>query len=440
MPDSTLSRRILLAGLTLALAGCAEPAAEPKEKLREDGLTELQWQVLRAQVSHLCDTAFDFEGCIDRQLNQVQTSSLFQWASGLRGGLAAKTIRLREPEARAWLATIAAAPYSARFDSALMSQRIWDGTRPAGAACWSNAECLSQSCGQTYQGTCGTCDPVTSPGTPCTATPHPDTGQISYKCPWPLVCNLGKCEETGSLQPGQACTTSQVCPYPTVCRDGTCTAGLGEGEDCLLNQCAAHLQCLEVQADTWRCATSQVVGLPCQVDTGLTSSSGYTGWSSEPGCGTTMVCVPPSDASAVEGMGTCQPRRFIGESCKSTVECGQTDGLCKDGTCQALPAAGEPCAPAPEGLEWWTNSCRNWLFCSEDRLCFEPGPIGAPCEYQTSCNAGLACNNGSCQPLGREGDSCVPGSTNHCASGFICTTKNGGECERYQADSCSRWQ
>lgn len=431
-----MRRVVAVALLHCLLWSCSEPAAPAPEKLRADGLTELQWQVERALRRSNCDWSVDVEHCLDVRTGSSFWGVDFANSTALHGAFVAGTVRLRPAAASAWLAEVEALPVDVDTYASAKAAQIWEGTLPDGAACSSEAECISQLCDNTTLASCGVCVPVPDRAVPCPVIQDAETGATKPDCPGGTVCHADRCVRWYELPEGASCAFEGVCAWPNVCRAGHCGPGAASGEDCLHTPCAPGLQCLEYSPDVWQCGTGLPIGTPCTVASGDGPLIWWDATRSTPACGPSLLCVPAADAAAATGQGTCQPRRHAGEPCVTSAECGQMDGWCNHGVCALLPAPGEPCAPTPPGVEWWTNSCEGLRGCDANQMCPVPSGLGEPCEWELDCAMpGRRCWQGTCQPLGAEGEPCDVKAWD-CALGLVCTTVNGGTCQRFSALTC----
>ncbi|MGV3619582.1 MAG: hypothetical protein ACO1OB_02125 [Archangium sp.] len=243
---------------------------------------------------------------------------------------------------------------------------------------------------------------VTTPFSDCTLS----TGLLRGAAPSGSTCDVAvECE------PGTFCVRANG-----VCR-GTCASLSNEGEPCGIG-CTNGLRC-----ENDRCVALKTLDEACAR-------------SSE--CEDDLLC-----------LGTCRPRRKLGESCAVDVD---RLGPCEPGlACDVTPfvtGATGTCI-APRGLfetcrfHW---SCQPGLVCADmdwtyfpgsaplPGFCREPDGDGNNC-VQTiyasyvgdSCAPGLTCRENACRSLPVRGDPCTPSKQN--CSGFevVCKPTGSGD-------------
>jgi len=117
-------------------------------------------------------------------------------------------------------------------------------------------------------------------------------------------------------------------------------------------------------------------------------------------------CLETIRASTCESLGTTnhfsgipgceafvEPLVDAGGSCVNDWECraGQGTGRCNQGTCEALPAAGAPCAD---------KRCAAGAVCDPGGTCVEARAEGESCTQAVQCPS-LQCTSGTCAPRAR---------------------------------------
>lgn len=236
--------------------------------------------------------------------------------------------------------------------------------------------------------------------------------------------NIGpECLPDGTLPLGEPCRNRSQCA------SGRCDY---ESEQCSRcgpeaewdGSCGEHLPCAFVQqCIDGTCVTpferlGQPEGEECQ-----------GAWVT---CGVGLRCF--ADA---QGVSRCQPRLQLGDACPSEISC-DAETICEDGTCVALPRAGEPCRPWLDGSY---QICAPGSYCDEDPVAPTCWPskgleeacaptaseLGGAVRQQPQCAADLVCGDcdrkpgctGTCQRLLWEGEDCTAQHT-RCATGTEC--------------------
>lgn len=153
-------------------------------------------------------------------------------------------------------------------------------------------------------------------------------------CAEGLYCKDGLCAD-----PCVVANLGEPCPWDTSCQeflnctDGVCTAGISEGDFCIIHAQGVYLNCAEgllcrplnlVDPNVdWTCqATSPYPskGMPC-------GPEGQCEWDEEP-----IICID----------NLCQPKRQEGEPCALEKDCAEYHS-CQEGICHTFPKEGEPC-------------------------------------------------------------------------------------------------
>lgn len=236
-------------------------------------------------------------------------------------------------------------------------------------------------------------------------------------------CSLGEGLLSGRVPSGETCTSAVECALGTVCIKpngvcrGTCSTWPRAGDACAFG-CGPGLICGKDGA----CRAPASLDEPCQ-------SSGD--------CQGELIC-----------LGTCRPRRTLGESCQFDAErlSSCEPGLACDvapfvanaqGSCVRPRAEGQPCR-----FHW---SCQPGLVCADIDwapfpaaapgvgMCRPPDPESSNCPFSPyarllgdQCGPGLACRPDSkkCKKLPVQGEACTP-SIQDC-SGFTVYCKPSG--------------
>lgn len=195
-------------------------------------------------------------------------------------------------------------------------------------------------------------------------------------CGFDLECSSGSC-----LLPG--CPPGECCP-------GTCNPG---SRGAIGAACQSDLQCV---AESF-CGVDRVC-VPLVELGGSCRSDGQ--------CAYGLGCVGKTDLQD----GTCQPLPAIGQPCVDG-HCAEINAACgASGTCVALGLAGATCTIAED--------CSPFLECGASGTCADLPQLGMPC---TELCAGEAwCDTGICSPPQADAAACtIPGSNSaECASQF----------------------
>jgi hypothetical protein len=252
-----------------------------------------------------------------------------------------------------------------------------------------------------------------------------------------IAANPESCRETfvGMVEIGGACSTSQECAGDAYCADeacpadaGTCTARQSSGTECTFgDQCATGLVC-----EQGLCRLPMAMsGGDCTEDGGLDCPLGEVCLGADDAMDVLGVCTPWTSlmtrvqgeacdlnqnefcdpllscvvtAIATDGSPTfqCRTRVGAGDACQIGFpnQCPD-DYYCNapfmpgmaDGTCEPLPAAGEPCLDPPVGL---IRFCALGLFCTSAGTCAAGVANGDPCTSSEVCYSGN-CVSGTCE-------------------------------------------
>ncbi|MGM0558560.1 MAG: Dickkopf N-terminal cysteine-rich domain-containing protein [Myxococcota bacterium] len=215
---------------------------------------------------------------------------------------------------------------------------------------------------------------------------------------------------------------ADTCGKDTDCQGGltcieasgvrTCQPQASEGEPCTrAANCEGGLSC-NLLADPPVCDLVWVEGAECsgdiQCEAGLTCHGGIF---DRPICHERTEegssCLDDGDCTAENycRLGTCTPRRGLGDSCQRDGECVMTTEVCEgdrcfedpvvchsvSSTCQVRGETDEAC-----GSE---NDCRLGYFCAttlESPACREQLREGEPCEEHRECGPVMFCGGGTC--------------------------------------------
>lgn len=231
-----------------------------------------------------------------------------------------------------------------------------------------------------------------------------DDCNVDAECVGVAFCkHEGACPGTCSelLGPGEPCEEDDDCEDGLACPDeaGTCTALVEEpGDACgggVAGSCRADLVCVgddEVLGTAGTCKTydelfSAELGEPCDFDAGELCEVGTSCVvESVAADGTTeIVCAEPVGSGEDCKFGVPSPCP-IDEYCDADIMAGVVDG-----TCTALPTAGERCAQVPG-----TPPCAPGLLCDVDDRCHARNRLGQPCASDAGCASGN-CVSGNCE-------------------------------------------
>jgi hypothetical protein len=227
-----------------------------------------------------------------------------------------------------------------RYAKGELPSCITPGTKAVGDQCAFPSQCASLSCATT--GGCGTCNPVPQPGGPCDEA-------TSRVCPAGQRCMGTTCVDgyplTSEVAPGGTCDDQHQCNSQGYCLEGKCQARVALGGSCVSsNVCAVGSYC---DINAGKCAGPPPPGQPCATD----------------------QAVKPCDAK----------------------------GVCENGTCVALPGAGQACYE-PSG-----GACAPGFWCRVDmpvgsltRVCEAVSSSYTNCQNQYQCGDGYACELGKC--------------------------------------------
>jgi len=231
--------------------------------------------------------------------------------------------------------------------------RIFVGTRPEGAACIDDLECVSARCsGSQYSATCGVCEPADS-----------EPAAVGETCAWSNGC---------AQVPGE----TVVCSGATT-GDGVCTLQyfVGRGESCAADEAECDRGLVCSRAGT--CVSPLPVGAPCVVGDYCVRSA--------------YCSANEFETTVVEGTCFAVVLQQEGESCGARPEtagrheyCDPRDDLLCDGeTARCVRvnrlALGESCGTS-------FDLCGDELVCV-DGICQAPLPVGERCSYDGQCGS-----------------------------------------------------
>lgn len=272
------------------------------------------------------------------------------------------------------------------------------GSVSAGQTCRDQAECEPGSLCFKPNGVClGTCSKAPAEGEPC-----------AFGCAAGLYCNdqgtPGDLSDDRCGQPkqaGEACADSSECAAELYCA-GTCRARGKAGDGCVFDPlrastCDPGLACDVtpfVQGASGSCVKPRGIGESCRFhwscEKGLLCGGiDWTGFPEvTPAAG---ACIPAQPVGA--SCNFTPFATFVGESCQSGSSCWE------DGSCHALGARGEACAPT-------ALSCSGFgVFCKPSPggttgTCSGPASIGERCGVAIDAQRTvlIPCSSGYCDP------------------------------------------
>jgi hypothetical protein len=160
------------------------------------------------------------------------------------------------------------------LDNDQPSACTYTGSRPAGAACGTDAQCQSGYCRLAPIGMCGTCGMRAQAGQPLA-----EGGIISCltdnDCSATLLCALGQCVAPAAS--GAACGPLQPCQRTLACVGGKCGAPVPLGGICTTpTDCdGTHGAYCNPVTKTCQTIATAVAGQPCGIlDAGVTNCTG----------------------------------------------------------------------------------------------------------------------------------------------------------------------
>ncbi len=228
---------------------------------------------------------------------------------------------------------------------------------------------------------------------------------VDAECSGAAFCNMrGGCPGTCTtlLTEGVECEENDNCRNNLVCSEvsGTCGSQAGPGEACGDDEgkaCRLGLVCMSEDGGANQGGTCESEremldgkeGDPCDVQTGDLCDKGLSCAISGPLLSPVSACAGPVGAG--EPCTLAAPTQCPdGEYCAGTsVDPGSAS---LEGTCTALPGAGEACAEDPFNP---TGGCAAGLFCETDSKCHPVNRLGEPCVSDDGCANGN-CKEGVC--------------------------------------------
>lgn len=294
--------------------------------------------------------------CVDIFGPAITDGQLPLWQAGIEAGTIAYdgsmvSACLREID------RLGCAAFNARDIEACVA--VFTGTVAAGGVCNSNEECTGSLYCDSGSACPGTCATRRAAGAAC---------GDDETCTSGLTCEDGECTQPAAL--GAACggDSAPDCALPGFC--------VGEDDDA-----GTPGTCRNID-DVFTAS----IGEPCDVENGvfctgdascaLVEADFMTG-------ATTWTCVAPSASGGSCNAGFPDPCPS-GQGCDADIFSGSLDG-----TCQALPNAGMPCADSFIGA-----ACADGLSCV-DETCASIARLGAACEVGEGCASGF-CEAGVC--------------------------------------------
>lgn len=228
---------------------------------------------------------------------------------------------------------------------------------------------------------------------------------VDIECSGAAFCNMrGGCPGTCTtlLTEGEECEESDDCRNGLVCSEvgGTCNAQAGPDEACddaAGKRCRLGLACVGVDGGAGQggtCKTEREIldgkkGDSCNAGTGDLCDEGLSCAASGSLLSPVWTCV--ASVGSGEPCTLAAPTQCPeGEYCAGTsIEPGSAS---LEGTCTALPGAGEACAEDPSDPN---GGCAAGLFCETDNKCHPVNRLGEPCVSDDGC-ANDNCKEGVC--------------------------------------------
>ncbi len=307
---------LLLAGL-LAMAACGG----------DDGgsvaIDDLADALADAQCARLvrCNTYVSQAACLaEAQLDVTE----------LKHSIEAGRVSYDGAKVAACLDAFGAAPCDASTEAARVTPAACDegvkGTVADGGTCYTNTECVSESCNQPDCGMAcceGVCDPTVGDaaiGQSC----------ANARCVDGAFCN-GSDVCTALLAAGAACQSDGQCAYGLACGNSVCAPAANRGEACLDGDCTD----IGDRCDGTSCVARSTAGGACRM-----GFDGLFDCQRPLVCnGTSLKCEePPTAGQACQffcasglfcnDQDTCEAPRANGAACNSNTEC--TSNFCDD--------------------------------------------------------------------------------------------------------------
>lgn len=321
-----------------------------------------------------------------------------------------------------------------------------------GDACFSNAECLSNSCvgGVCCNSACtGSCETCNATGTAGTCSPLPEASVIT-------ACGAYACDGVSGSCP-TSCTTSRQCATGNYCASGTCQPLKAKGDvctsssQCVTNFCADGVCC--DGACSGSCDRCNLTGSNGTCTPAPASDPGSPVCGGSIVCNGTLVDCPITCTSGCPSTtfcsGTyCSAKKANGVACGAAGECQSAfcaDGVCCEsacgGDCDACSVALGSSADGMCSLLGPSRVCRGAApQCDREERCTGtsatcPGNVfvdaGVSCGTTmlspwTGCDAGAECGTTGVQTRTRTTQSCT-GTSTACGSS---STSESQSCSR----------
>ncbi len=253
---------------------------------------------------------------------------------------------------------------------------MFTGSRPPGAACFTDEECAAaggRCVGLDAEATCraGTCSASAALGQPCSeATPCVPGAHCVAAAGGGAVCETG--------DPSARCGENRDCDRELWCKQGSCAADLGLGERCRFDaECTGGSLCVGELAGAGVCSKVTAEGDVC-----------------DDYCFGAMYC----DVPQLGQRGTCHPLPKLGESCLAAMgRCGGFELQCSNqDLCAPAPAQGEACVRG--------SFCQAGFFCSTELsadapagTCLPLAAVGQRCARDGNCASYHCGGDGTCR-------------------------------------------
>ena len=265
-----------------------------------------------------------------------------------------------------------------------------------------------------YAARCGQMPDVAT----CKAAAGTDTGQLSADVTAGRVKYDGKAAAS-CLEAFRSASCNYSDPFnegePQACKDafkgtvadnGVCYGG----SECVSGGCGGGV-----------CSASGCCQGTCNPSAGSAAAIPIGG-----ACGGSgAVCVVGAFCSYISMPPTCQAKAAAGQSCdvSSGEESCVAGAYCvangsNAGTCGKLPAEGQTCYPATDGI-----ACDSMLdYCDSVSLkCVPKIAVGGDCSTGATCVAYASCDStGHCVSRPRAGESCDDANGPHCLGSLLC--------------------
>lgn len=312
--------------------------------------------------------------------------------------------------------------FCAAFDGRTQPTCYAERSRPDGAECTANLQCLSAACNVGVQ----RCQSL--PGQPCTQEVGcaPAPAGTAYVCN--PVAELGlpanSCAPADPAN-GGLCATDDGCTSHR-CVNGHCSSGESGSECADAADCAASAPlCVGNQC------SAGTVGSACESPGDCASSASFcvkgacsSGKAGSP-CSTSADCAPSAPHCVA---GACHAGTN-GDPCVTKADCAPSHPLCVGGHCTGLVALGGSCTASSDcaQLAPGTDHGGAKVICDAGECGIAPGQ---PCGWSDdTCTAGH-----SCQPS--PGGNCLDGTNASCSGELCCGANNQCNWVCYNGQSC----